>query len=94
MQIDIRSNNIKIMGINTNKHLINFIGFLLISWTIAEFYVLPESNYLRPYCKTAVWIIPVYLYIKFIELKHPIQYVKLKGEIGKPTWVLVLILIS
>lgn len=69
-----QAQHISLGGAQINRYLQCYIFLLLITWTVMELYVLPYLDYLRPFFKLTIWILPVYAYIKAIENDDPILY--------------------
>lgn len=88
---NVKNRPLNIRDIRIDRSLLSYTIFLFFTWTVMELYIFPYSDYLRPLCKIAVWILPVYIYIKVIEKCSPSSYLKLTKSIDRDGLILILL---
>lgn len=63
-----------------------YLVFFFLTWSLKELFIVSEFDYLRPFLKILIWIIPVFFFLKIIDRKNPWVYLKLNKRIGRRDW--------
>lgn len=80
----------KMKGLRSNRYLLSYILLLFFTWSVVELYVIPNSEYFRPFYKVLIWVMPVLLYIRLVDKNDPIYYLNLANKIDRIGWLFII----